>query len=785
MPIGDEGWGNAATGAANLVTNTMNSFGPVKSSNTLMAEAGTSTGYGSGFTYQRQDPVNSAAQMSELSQETTSNALKTAAAGASLGATFGPIGAGIGVVAGGVLGLIGGAARKRKLINEMKDAKIKTGYVNEFNLASGQSDFLESDYNTKYNTTQHDQLLTAKNGKEPGCKLALGLEPNAMVSNGEIIGHVDNFGNVIDAMRVGHGKDNKDTIPVHLAGGKQPSDNSFVITNKHGISDYVAATGDVEGGLQMQKNMKGYQRYKQLWNGRIPELLIGGYRGGKLPKYENGTLPPELKKRFSFMGAPQKQNLVIEDINNMPGAFYNMPRDKWQTYGYGKLHSISNEIPPVTDVDTRSDTTRRGQHEGQIPWGAGNGPAGQGPLELLEVGPGMTNPNLQYGEAPGIGLNPKSVLKGLKKGLKNFNRMGGMQSYDDYVREAEKYGSGFWNTRPGMSEDPNIIGQMNKREEMLGNVWKAQKKKELIEDLGVTGALGYGGYKEYKKNYKCGKLPKYAGGENPIYTVPDIQNVVNTAKMYQQELGGNSFIKTQDLMPKAEDWEVYKRLIGGTTDGSIDDYIRKQDDYDDNIGSKRTSPWLPATLGALGIATAYQMMPKGDPYAPQTNVSNPYEQQIRSIMAKRRPNSEAQYAAMRDAEARGRVALRKVGTSIGAYLPAAIAQNIGLQRNWANALGANNDKLNQLLGEQANMDYQLGHGITQRGMNSNQFLANMLAKSASNDYNLRNNVLAQMLGQGQWTYKTMSDIKRGEDLIGLYNRDYALRRDELNRRAIA
>ena len=83
----------------------------------------------------------------------------------------------------------------------------------------------------------------------PNVKLAKGLEPNAMVSNGEIIGHVDDQGNVIDAMRVGIGKDNKDTIPVHLAGGKEPSDNSFVITNKGGISDYVAATGDVKGGL--------------------------------------------------------------------------------------------------------------------------------------------------------------------------------------------------------------------------------------------------------------------------------------------------------------------------------------------------------------------------------------------------------------------------------------------------------------------------------------------------------------------------------------------------------
>lgn len=46
------------------------------------------------------------------------------------------------------------------------------------------------------------------------------------------------------------------------------------------------------------------------------------------------------------------------------------------------------------DVDTRSDTTRQGYHEGNIPWGAGLDSGGQGPLWLLEnVGAGMGNPN--------------------------------------------------------------------------------------------------------------------------------------------------------------------------------------------------------------------------------------------------------------------------------------------------------------------------------------------------------------------------------------------------------
>lgn len=730
MPIGDESWGNAATGAANLVTNTMNSFGPVKSSNTLMAEAGTSTGYGSGFTYQRQDPVNSAAQMSELSQETTSNALKTAAAGASLGATFGPIGAGIGVVAGGVLGLIGGAARKRKLINEMKDAKVKTGYVNEFNLASGQSDFLESDYNTKYNTTQNDQIFSAARGKMPGEG-----KPNAMVSNGEIIGHVDNQGNVVEAYRVGQGKDNKDTVPVHLKGG----DRSFVLTNKQGISDYVAATGDVKGGLQMQKNMKEYQRYKQLWNGRLPKFIDG------------------------IIGS---------------------------------------------DVDTRSDTTWSGYHEGDTPWNAGN--IQTSPLDALNMVLNYNvtnNPNIITGEAPGVSKWAKiqEVLAARKaaaaaKTAKPAVRVG-RSPYEGLTAEQIEA------KRQQLSASGKLGGQasaLTRNDRVLSSQIRAEHNRQIQGMVnankeasklnpGSKPTVFNNGKKTYNTGaitsydldpYKHGKLPKYDTGLNPFYNITE-QDVINAAKAYNRELGGNSFIKPESLMPKAQDWEDYKRLIGGTTDGSIDDYIRKQDDYDDNIGSKRTS-WLgPAALSALGIATAYGMKSKGNPYISNTYAENPYEQQIRSAMASRRPNILDQITAVRDAEARNRYTTKNIGTSIGAYIPAAISQGIGTQKNIAGILASGNNLRNQYIGDQANMDAQLGSAIAQRRMNSNQFRDTRYDRAASMKYTLDNNAYAQMLGQAQYGYKNIFDLNKWLDTMGLYNRDYALRRDELNRRAIA
>ena len=54
-------------------------------------------------------------------------------------------------------------------------------------------------------------------------------------------------------------------------------------------------------------------------------------------------------------------------------------------------------------VDTRSDTTREGYHEGYVPTGAAYGPAGQSPLDalsLLDNPFGLNNPYLQTGTAP-------------------------------------------------------------------------------------------------------------------------------------------------------------------------------------------------------------------------------------------------------------------------------------------------------------------------------------------------------------------------------------------------
>lgn len=538
LPEEGEGWGNAITGAAGFLSAGVNSFSPAKTSTSMLSDAGQSTGYGPGFTYVKQNSPNYGKELAELSRQNTQNTLNTATAGATAGAAFGPIGAGIGFLAGGITGLIGGGARKRDFMEQMKQAKLDLNAFNDYSLASGQSDFLTTDYNTKYDNSQNDLIYHAENGKMPKTKLRKGLEPNAMVSNGEIIGHVDDYGNVIDAMRVGHGKDNKDTVPVHLEGGKEPSDNSFVITNKGGISDYVAATGDVKGGLQIQKQMKEYQRYKQLWNGKIPM-----FAGGNMPK-----LP-----------------WFVADENPKPG-----------------------ELGPATS---------------------------------------------------GTGLTPQHP-----------------------------------------------------------NEWKDYQDK-------IVGQLS-----DYRD------LTAYTGSENV------------------------------------------------------------------DAGSKRSSWVIPAALSALGVATANSMRPTGEGTAEPTFVDNGRAQQALDMATSRRVNTNAQQSALRDAEARARYDSRTRGTSIGSYALQAAANHINTMKQIAQANALGQDAFNKLMGENAQMAASLGEHKASRMQQSNQNWREMLHRAKSLKYTLDNNAKAQMLGQMQYGYKSIFDLNKWLDTMGLYDRDYALRRDELRRR---
>lgn len=167
-------WGGALQGAIGFTGATVNAFSGVKSAGDMMAEAGTSIGQGSGFTYNRQNNIDIGAQRSELSAQNTQNTLAAAGTGAQLGGSigmaFGPIGAGIGAAAGGliggVVGIFGGKSRKRRLERKMRAAQERVQNVNNYNLASAQSDYLQNQYALEHGDLQDQELFVANKGKD-------------------------------------------------------------------------------------------------------------------------------------------------------------------------------------------------------------------------------------------------------------------------------------------------------------------------------------------------------------------------------------------------------------------------------------------------------------------------------------------------------------------------------------------------------------------------------------------------------------------------------------------
>lgn len=200
---------NIAGAAIGHVGDIMNSFGPTKSAQDLQNEAGTSSAQGYGFSYIRQNDVDTQKQMAELSRENQANTLKTASSGAALGASIGSIFPGAGTLIGGVIGGIGGlvgglfgsSRRKRKMREAIRRAKLDAIARNDYNMSSAQSDYMAQSYYNEHGDTSDDQLYEAKHGKDKNMILPkyksnnnvwtsagkVNAEPNARVSGGESI----------------------------------------------------------------------------------------------------------------------------------------------------------------------------------------------------------------------------------------------------------------------------------------------------------------------------------------------------------------------------------------------------------------------------------------------------------------------------------------------------------------------------------------------------------------------------------------------------------------------
>lgn len=154
-------------GIVNLAQGYLGQQSAVKSTEELMANAGTQNRSIGGVGYVRQNYANDSEVLSNLDKSGLSSTLGGVASGASAGAAFGPWGAAIGGIVGGVTGLFGWSASKSAQRKRLNNARQLTSRINTGNQAGAMTTALQQDYYSQYGNT-NGGVLYANKGKDIG-----------------------------------------------------------------------------------------------------------------------------------------------------------------------------------------------------------------------------------------------------------------------------------------------------------------------------------------------------------------------------------------------------------------------------------------------------------------------------------------------------------------------------------------------------------------------------------------------------------------------------------------
>ena len=225
-----------------------------------------------GNTYNTYSAPNLQAELDYASAQKTSknlnNTINAVGTGAAIGTTILPgMGTLIGAIGGGLYGLgswlFGFGDTYEDTVNEFKKTQDVAALKSLQSEASAKNKDVKQEF---YDRSSSDGRVGAASGKKPvyGPEGVSDKKATAKVSSGEVIGNFED-GYV---SRVPGEKNNKDTKYANL------KSSDFVISNKFGLSDYAAATGDYVGALKMQDMLM--KQYKK------------NYKCGKMPKCANG-----------------------------------------------------------------------------------------------------------------------------------------------------------------------------------------------------------------------------------------------------------------------------------------------------------------------------------------------------------------------------------------------------------------------------------------------------------------------------------------------------------------
>lgn len=323
--------GSAVSSGAQFVGAMNDAFSYNKSVDDLQMEAGTSQQSIGGIGYTAQNDVNTAAELSRVGSENTANTLKTAGTGAATGAAIGSVIPGLGTVAGGLIGgavgfiggLFGGGKRKREAEKRARIANQTAFLTNEFYRSGAKSTSLQQQFATNYGDSRQQTLYGAADGK-PSYSAGGPTEGyNARVSNGEIIANKFT-GEIFRVPGLPNNKDGKLALI-------RPTDT--IITNKYGLSDYVAETGDLEGGEAMMSSImkaKGKQ----------------GYKCGKLPKFEDGFWSNIIGHGLPMISEIAQYNNIKNQEVKKPDTYVQNPYESTALYTLGQQQENPYAILP-------------------------------------------------------------------------------------------------------------------------------------------------------------------------------------------------------------------------------------------------------------------------------------------------------------------------------------------------------------------------------------------------------------------------------------------------------
>lgn len=315
--------GTAATGVLDMVGSIGAASKFNRTANDLLRDAGTSQQNIGGVGYTVQNGLDNKQIESEVNAESTSSTLGLTAKGAATGAAIASVIPGIGTAVGGLVGgaiglaggLFGAGNKKDAMKKAQRLADIKRINTNTFNRSGALTTVLQNNLAQTEGNQEDQALYGAAYGKESYSAGGPSSGYNARVSNGEII--ANKFTG--EMFRVPGIPNNKDGKLAFI----RPSDT--IISNKYGLSDYVAQTGDLEGGEAMQGTI-------------MKALGKRGYKNGKLPGYKFGL--EEINAignlglgALSMLDSNRKRN---ESIQNPSTYMYN-PHENMALYGMSQL----------------------------------------------------------------------------------------------------------------------------------------------------------------------------------------------------------------------------------------------------------------------------------------------------------------------------------------------------------------------------------------------------------------------------------------------------------------